>query len=260
MAKPFPVTAQMVIKNEERFVWFAINSVLPYVKKFLITDTGSTDKTFKIIKSIKSKKIILTKNTKDSIVKIRQEQLRQTRSSWFLLVDGDEIWSKRELLKLIQLTKEISKEKIAVVNKTRNCVGDVWHYLPKEAGQYRFFNKKGHFNIRLMRALLYEITGNYPREEYRLSGKSINKMEKRLILSNAWYLHTTHLPRTSNKTKIGGRRKKIIEKGILMKKEELPEVFFQDYSKIITSPLIKRSRVYEIKAGFLTPVKKIKRR
>jgi len=40
------ITAQMVVKNEENFVWFAIKSVLPYVKKFLITDTGSTDNTF----------------------------------------------------------------------------------------------------------------------------------------------------------------------------------------------------------------------
>ena len=176
MTKLFNVTAQMVIKNEERFVYFALKSVLPYVRKFLITDTGSTDKTLDIIKNIKDKKIELEEKQKDSVVNIRRKQLEKTKTPWFLLVDGDEIWPQKQLIKLLRLTKELPKEKIAVVNKTRNCVGDVWHYLPQKTGQYRFFNKKGHFNIRLMRTLQYEIKGVYPWEEYQLDNKLVNKM------------------------------------------------------------------------------------
>jgi len=253
------ITAQTVVKNEENFVWFAIKSVLPYVKKFLITDTGSTDNTLKIIKSIKSKKINLIQSKKDSILKIRQEQLKKTKNPWFLLVDGDEIWPKEQLKKLLHLTKVLPKDKVAVVNRTRNCVGDVWHYLPQSTGQYKFFGQRGHFNIRLMRTLPYKIVGYYPWEEYRLSEVSINKLEDKLALSDAWYLHLTHLKRSSSKDKIKGRRKKIIEKGILMTKKELPKVFFEKFPEIIKNPLIGRNLIYEVKASFLTPLKKIKR-
>jgi len=252
-------TAQMVVKNEERFIWFAIKSVLPYVAKFLITDTGSTDNTLKIIKSIKSKKINLVQDKKTSIVKIRQEQLRKTKASWFLLVDGDEIWPKDQLKKLLHLTKVLPKDKIAVVNETRNCAGDTWHYLPQSAGAYQFFGQKGHFNIRLMRTLPYKIVGSYPWEKYRLESKSINKLTNRLAFSDAWYLHVTHLKRSFWEKGVKGRRKKIIDKGILMRKKELPEVFFKKYPEIVPNPLVKRSLLYQLKASFVTPLKKLRR-
>jgi len=254
----FPVTAQMVVKNEDNYVWFAIKAVLPYVKRFLITDTGSTDKTWEIIKKINNKKIELNKSEKP-VIEIRKKQLAETKTPWFLLVDGDEVWPKNQLIKLLQLTKELSKNKIAVINRTRNCVGDVWHFLPEEAGQYQFVDKKGHFNIRLMRTLGYEIAGTYPWEEYKLDGKSVNLGSKRLSFSHAWYLHLSHLLRTSGKEEISGRRKQIIERGIRLSKSKLPEVLFETRPKIVGDPLIKRSWFYELQAEMITPLKQLKR-
>ena len=46
-----------LVKNEERFLWYAINSILPFVDKIMIWDTGSTDKTVEILKLITSPKI-----------------------------------------------------------------------------------------------------------------------------------------------------------------------------------------------------------
>ena len=254
----FPVTAQMVVKNEENFVWFAIKAVLPYVKRFLITDAGSTDKTWEIIKKINNEKIKLNKSRK-TVVKVRKIQLAETKTPWFLLVDGDEVWPKDQLIKLLQLIKELSKNKIAVINRTRNCVGDIWHYLPEEAGHYRFMNKKGHFNIRLMRTLGYEIAGTYPWEEYLLNNKPVNQNSEDLVFSHVWYLHLSHLPRTSGKEDISGRRKQIIERGIKLSKSELPEVFFEKRPKFIKDPLIKRSWFYELQAELITPLKQLKR-
>lgn len=253
----FDVTAQMVVKNEDRFVWFAINSVLPFVDKFLITDTGSFDNTLKIIKSIDSKKIEVTESD-SSVVNIRKQQLNKTKTPWFLLVDGDEIWPQKELKKLLLLTKKIPKEKIAVVNKTRNCVGDIWHYSSEKFGQYQFLEKKGHYNIRLMRTKTYEIIGSYPLEEYRFKGKSVNKLDKKLYFSSAWYLHACHLKRSSGKQMILGRRKQIVEKGISFKKNELPELFFKNKPELVSSPLARRNKAYEFQANILTFLKVIK--
>ena len=57
MSKKQFIWANCLIKNEERWVWYALQSVLPYVDKILVWDTGSTDNTVEIIKTIKSNKI-----------------------------------------------------------------------------------------------------------------------------------------------------------------------------------------------------------
>lgn len=254
----FPVTAQMVVKNEERFVWFAVAAVLPFVRRFLITDTGSTDQTWQILKSFTSSKITL-RRSKKSVVEVRQEQLRQTKTPWFLLVDGDEIWSKKQLIRLLQLTKELTEEKIAVVNRTRNCVGDVWHYLPEQAGEYQFGHWRGHLNIRLMRALSYEVVGVYPWEEYQLAGQSVNKLIRKLAFSSAWYLHTSHLKRTLGEGMTAGRRQRIVERGIGLSRSQLPEILFAKLPVEVVDPLVKRSVAFEIGAHLITPFKWVKR-
>src|SRR3989344_7832345 len=94
------VTVHVLIKNEDRWIWYALMSVLDYVDKILIYDTGSTDKTIDIIKSIDSPKIIFESHpisTRQGLVKLRQHQLDRTRTPWFMLLDGDEIWPRPNL-------------------------------------------------------------------------------------------------------------------------------------------------------------------
>ena len=52
------LTVQMIVKNEDQWIWYAIASVIDYASKLIIFDTGSRDKTVEIIKSFKSSKII----------------------------------------------------------------------------------------------------------------------------------------------------------------------------------------------------------
>ena len=47
-----PITAHCLIKNEENFVWYAIKSVVDFVDKIIVFDTGSTDKTVELIKKL----------------------------------------------------------------------------------------------------------------------------------------------------------------------------------------------------------------
>ena len=46
------ITAHMMVKNEARFVWYSIMSVLDYVDRIRIWDTGSNDGTVEIIESL----------------------------------------------------------------------------------------------------------------------------------------------------------------------------------------------------------------
>ena len=46
------VWVHTLVKNEERYIWYSVMSVIDYIDKILIWDTGSTDKTVDIIKEI----------------------------------------------------------------------------------------------------------------------------------------------------------------------------------------------------------------
>jgi len=264
-SKPFDVTIHTIVKNEDRFISFALASVLPYVSCAIIYDTGSQDKTVSLIKkqleaakTINSDLKIIFKeiniNKAEDMAKLRLRQIAETKTEWFMLLDGDEIWPNSELLKLLHLIKELPKDKIAIVNKTKNCVGDVWHYASDDLGKYQLLKCKGHLNIRLMRKLDYKIRGIYPNEAYEYKGGRINDLDEKLVYCDVWYLHATHLIRSSIYQNVYGRRKMIYNRGIELDKSQLPEVL-QGASNDI---LKRRSKTYVIKAYLYDLARKFK--
>lgn len=228
----FSVTSHTIVRNEERWIKAGLLSVIDYIQEMLVWDTGSTDKTVEIIKSIKNPKIKFKevgKVTRRRLVKLRNQQIKETKTDWFLLLDGDEIWPKRNLLVLFKAAREADKKIIALVNRTRNCIGDVYHYLPETKGKYRIGKWQGHLNIRLIRNLPdLKVIGKYPLEAYLYKGKPLQEQVENLKFVNTWYLHTTHLKRSGwwhqLKTIDRIRKFKFFGKGIRMRKEELPEV------------------------------------
>lgn len=89
------LTANVRVKNEERFVKRAIESVLPAVDKVLVFDTGSTDRTVERILEIRDPRIQLVhKPATDAmgLTKYRNEMADRAETEWFWNVDGDEIY------------------------------------------------------------------------------------------------------------------------------------------------------------------------
>lgn len=260
------ITAHCIVKNEDRWVWFAIQSVLPYVDELLIFDTGSSDKTIKIIELIKSPKIIFEKRgevNREEFTKLRQEQINRTKTEWFLILDGDEIWPKMELEKMIQLANNAESNISAVFNRTRNCIGDVYHYLPESSGNYEIAGHKGNLNIRLIRKKkTLKVEGIYPDEYFLDENGAIQKQSENLLFVDCWYLHATFLNRSSadnSKTSGSLGKKKTWEKGLKMKNQELPEVFQMSRPELIDDPFKKRSLNYELIAFLVAPIINIKR-
>lgn len=233
------VTLHTIVCNESRFVKAALLAVLSSneVDRVLVWDTGSTDQTVTEILSINDKRIIFQQkgrvNRKD-LVELRNKQIALTRTPWILLVDGDEIWPRGNLDKLILAMKKCNNQTIALVNKTRNVVGDIYHYLPESEGHYQIGPWKGHLNIRAIRNLSgLTVKGEYPNEWYELNGKKLQDQPERLKFVDTWYLHATHLKRSDSwrselltidrwkkhKWFYKLRGKKILE----LKKEEIPE-------------------------------------
>ena len=195
------ITVHTLVKNEEKWIKPAILSVINHVDRILVWDTGSTDQTVKIIQSIKSPKIEFEERgsvNRQGLVKLRNEQIKATVTDWFLILDGDEIWPEKNLLQLIKAMKTAKSSTIALVNRTKNCVGDLHHYLPESAGKYQIGPWRGHLNIRAIKNLPgLTVTGEYPNEAYVSQGKKLQDQPENLELVDTWYYHTTHLKRTS---------------------------------------------------------------
>lgn len=261
----YKITAHCVIKNEDKWIWYALNSILPYVEQVLVFDTGSTDKTAEIVKLINSPKIIFEEKgpvDREGLVKLRQEQIDRTKTEWFLILDGDEIWPKLQMEKLIKQVNLVPDNIIALFNRTRNCIGDIYHYLPDSSGNYDIAGIRGNLNTRLIRKKLdLKVTGVYPDEYYGDKNGPVQKQKANLMFVDCWYLHTTFLQRSSLGSKTSGSlgKQKVWEKGLNMKKGELPEVLKITRSEVINNPFVKRSFSYELLASMFAPFIYIKR-
>ncbi|OGY21997.1 MAG: hypothetical protein A3A65_03060 [Candidatus Chisholmbacteria bacterium RIFCSPLOWO2_01_FULL_49_14] len=260
------ITAQMLVKNEEYWIWYSVRSILPFANKVMIFDTGSTDETSKIIGSIHSAKLTVDEKgdaTRQGLVQLRNEMKQRTTTDWILLVDGDEVWPRESLKKLGDALKGAPRKTWGIVVRTRNCVGDVWHYQPEAAGRYELLGRKGHLSIRAYRNLPgFKWQGEYPNEAFcDTDGKPINGQDEHLRFIDTAYWHLTHLHRSTRTDHVIDRRsKKKLEIGIKAKPNELPEVFFSKHPSNVHSPFKASSFIEKVGAAIATPLRRVKRR
>src|SRR3989344_3752116 len=102
------IWAHTLVKNEERYIWYAVMSVIDYVDRILIWDTGSTDKTFEIVEEIKKlypDKVDFREVGNVDINQftiIRNKMLDRTNSDWFMILDGAEVWWKGSISEIVK--------------------------------------------------------------------------------------------------------------------------------------------------------------
>lgn len=271
------ITAHCLVKNEARFVWFSVMSVIGYVDKVLLWDTGSTDGTLEIIEEIskrqEAKRKIDFREVKsvnpEGFTKVRQEMLDKTDTDWFLIVDGDEVWWQDNICRLVSVIEKKGHLLESIVVPTYNLVGDVFHYQEEAAGQYKLAGKKGHYNLRAVNRKIPGLRSSGPHGTWGWvdeTGRMIQDRDpQRILFVDAPYLHTTHLPRAAireKETDVPKRAMKLkYEIGIEFPKDfYYPEVFFRPKPDIVLSPWEKMSGEFRIRAALETPFKKLKRR
>ena len=256
------ISCHCLIKNEENFIWFAINSVIDYVDELLVWDTGSTDKTIEIIKSIENSKIKFREVGHASPVRIselRQQMLEETNADWLLILDGDEIWYQSSVQKLIAEVN-INKEYNIAVVPMKVLIGDIFHYQEAKAGKYTIAGRVGHHTVRALnlRSNNLHVEGIYPNEAY-VTDKGIkvqNLPSNKILFLEKQYLHASHLNRSSR-----DRKKIKYEIGEEFSKDfYYPEVLFKTRPPIIPSPWRSMTLGYRFKSELETPFKKVKRR
>lgn len=261
------IWANCVVYNEENFIWFAIMSVIDYVDKILVWDTGSEDRTVEIIQGVAREyedKILFKevgKVDKFQFTNIRQRMLDESRSDWILILDGDEVWWQESIRKVVGVINKKGNTKDAVVVPFYNTAGDIYHHQEQNAGRYELAGRKGHLTIR---AINRKIPGLHVKEPYGKEGyfdKDNNSLQKRdpksIVYLDAPFLHLTHLKRSSK----NGHNKYKYEIGLPFSKGfKFPVVFYKEYPAYITNPFDKISGMNKMIARFLTPFRRIKRR
>ncbi len=266
------IWAHTVFKNEERWLWFAVTSVIGSVDKLLLWDTGSTDRSWEIAKELKSKyknKIDLRQYgevTPDTFPKVRQEMLDATDADWFIVVDGDEIWWDGGIKKVVESIKHANNETESIVVRNYNLVGDIYHYFSNSIGKYTFGKLKGNYALR---AIKRNIKGLYSEGRHGVWGWSDGEKHIQdrgtFEFVDTYYIHTTFLPRGESRLfdlLVPKRAKKLkYEIGNEFPNNFFyPEALFKDKPNFIPSVWKPMDLNYRIRAILQTPLKKLKRR
>ncbi len=197
------IVTQSLVKNEQRFIWFALRSVVEWVDEMMVWDTGSSDQTREIVKSLDNPNIkFRSVDGVDALshTQMRQQMLEATNADWFIILDGDEVWWRESISQLID-TILAHPNASAIISPFYNAVGDIWHYQDPSQISYRIHDLKGGYTIRAINRHIpgLHITHPHGRQEYQtFDGTAIQSLPmSKLLFVDAPFLHLTHLRRSS---------------------------------------------------------------
>lgn len=268
------IIAHCLVKNEARFLWYSISSIIKHVDKILLWDTGSTDGSREIEKEIEKKwpgKIVLKERpqkTADEFTQVRQEMLEATTSDWFIVADADEIWWEDSIKKVLETIQKEGDKLESIVVPTVNLVGDVFHYQPESAGKYKIAGRVGHYNLRAINRNIPGLQALGPHGQMGWAdGKGVmiqDRNKERVKLIDAPYLHATNLRRAGggHDVEVIKRKKKLkYELGIVFPKDfYYPEAFFKSRPEFVESPWEVMGTGFKLRAALETPLRKLKRK
>lgn len=259
------IWANTIVENEENFLWFAVMSVADYVDKILIWDTGSDDKTILIIEELKKKlgdKIEFKEVgevDEEQFTKMRQKMLEESDCDWILILDGDEIWWKDSIKKIVNEIKKRGKKIDGIVVPFKVSVGDIHHMQDGDVGRYKLLGRIGHFSLKALNRKIPGLHVNWPYGKegfFDGNGKLVQEREK-IVFVDAPFLHVTHLKRSEKKRKYEKFKYELGKK--VSEDFSFPEVLYGNFPKIISSPWTKIVGTKLLKAKFLTPLRRLKR-
>lgn len=269
------ITAHTLVRNEERYLWFSVLSVIDHVDKLLLWDTGSSDRTKDVIQLLAERyptKIsirFLTSVSPEEFTGVRQQMLDVTTTEWFLVVDGDEIWYDESIKKIRKTITNYGSALETIVVPTINLVGDIYHYQEDAAGNYRLAGKHGNLSLRAVNRSIPGLSSSKPHGTWGWTdGRGAMLQERnpaKMQFVQAPYLHATFLPRAGKRVAdmaVPKRSAKLkLELGQEFTRDfYYPESLFLPRPDFIPSPWWTMSSSYRFRAALITPLKKIRRR
>lgn len=262
-----------LVKNEEKYLWYAVMSVINYVDKIIIWDTGSSDKTQKIIRELKNtlpNKIdfkYFGEITSQQFPLVRQKMLEKTLADWVIVLDGDEVWWEDSIRELTENIRNFGERLDSIVNRYFTLVGDIYHFQAESAGKYEIDDERGHINIRAMNLHIRGLHAAKPHGQqgyFDFEGKLIQNRnsKRRLHLKKPAYLHFTNMSRSSYDKAVVKRPQKLkYEIGESLPFDfYYPEVFFKKRPEIVDCVWGNMETGYYLKSIVMTPLKHFRRK
>lgn len=251
------LTVHSICKNEERWIWYSLMSVIDYVDRILVYDTGSTDNTVEIIKSINNPKIELTEvGNVDAkgFTELRNKQMKETKTNWFFVLDADEIWNYKSVQTMVEKIKDAPENILASFVHFFSFVKDIRHYyMGHEQIIYPLNEKKtyGWFTIRFVKNSPGLKCGNdYGLEGYFTpNGNELqrNGFENYIWADDIYYFHARNLLRSSSEEKDQEVMQRVEKRhhhkiGVIPEiyrgmRVHYPEVFKMEHPKIVPDVL-----------------------
>ena len=271
------ITAHVLVKNEDRFLWYSVMSVIDYVDRLLLWDTGSSDKTVAIIDELindpRTKGKIAPKYFRDDSFfdeqDLRQQMLDATYGDWFIVIDGDEIWWQSSMALVVNTIKQVGSSIESIVVPTINMVGDMFHRQEERAGHYKLAGRIGHYNLRAINLNIPGLHSTKPHGLWGwadLDGRMIqDRNPEKVIFLDAPYLHASFLQRSS----LTGKSTKVYKRAFKYKHEIgdqlvsdffYPEAFFLIRPRMAPFVFGSMPINFKLRAMIETPLRKIKRR
>lgn len=269
------IWSHTLVRNEERYIWYSLKSVVDFVDKMLVWDTGSNDNTVEIIKEFQKQhpnKVEFNqvgKVDKDSYTQKRQEMLEITDSDWFLILDGDEVWWQDSLYKIVSCLQKRCKKLDSIVTPYYNIIGDIYHFQHESAAQYTIDRRTGHITIRFMNRKIPGLYTSRPHGQHGYFDENDvliqDRSRKARLFLKAPFMHFTHMIRSSglekDKQVIKRSWKYKVELGVEFPADFFyPEVFFMERPDFVRPPWSRRSFDYRFRARMLNIPKQVKRK
>lgn len=251
------ITAHVLVKNEDRFIWFAIMSVIDHVDHMIIFDTGSADYTPEIIRTIIYSKpeygdkiYFEEKGSADRfrLAELRQEMIGLTKTEYFMVLDGDEIWWRKSIEEAVRMIKS-DNPPLLLAQHCIYCAKDIRHCRHPKRDIYPFLDTKRAATIRFYSMSIpgihcggyYGIEGFFDEDDDEVQcGKYEIRWQK------GSYFHTSYLRRSSRqRSDIGvySRFKKLFPRYdyTLAPDYSYPEVLYYHFPEYVRPPFKKES-------------------
>lgn len=207
------ITAHCLVKNEEVFVGPAIRSVIDFVDQVIVFDTGSTDNTISIVTDLQrqypNKIIFEEKGAADKVrhTVLRQEMVERTKTDWWMILDGDEVWSVEAMKEAVESIKQ--RQIDCLFARFYLCVGDVFH-TTRRAPQIEMLGRRDYWYPRFFRTVKGQYwSGDYNQDTLYDANGNVFFSEHNTVVLEHRYWHMTHLVRSSfdnNDYSSGGTR------------------------------------------------------
>ncbi len=238
----------------------------------MIWDSGSTDATLEIIKTIRSPKISKQKFSSisaETFPGFRQKMINETTNdfSWLMILDADEIWPEKS----IKIATDFARNNLdfeSIVVRTNNLVGDIYHRLPESAGRYNLAGKTGHLNLRFINLNIpgLHAAGVHGQQGYFDDHNQLiqDRDPQKIKFLDVAYHHASHLQRSNSRAsdkQVTKRSPKMkYELGEKISRDTIPSIFFSPRPKIVPDVTRRASLSFWIKSVLLTIPRRVKRK